>query len=117
MTEEMDSCRKILSARAYLYLLFHKLYGGEPTEELMEVLGGSDTSEALGISPKRTRRSKNARAFLRDCVAIWQMMRGGNALSGYAVTSMSQSSTGFQRRLWFRLSLSIAPAITPCFRK
>ena len=49
MTEEMDSCRKILSARAYLYLLFHKLYGGEPTEELMEVLGGSDTSEALGI--------------------------------------------------------------------
>lgn len=47
MTEEMDSCEKILSARAYLYLLFHKLYGGEPTEELMEALGGSDTSEAL----------------------------------------------------------------------
>ena len=38
MTEEMDSCEKILSARAYLYLLFHKLYGGEPTEELMDCL-------------------------------------------------------------------------------
>ena len=110
MTEEMDSCEKILSARAYLYLLFHKLYGGEPTEELMEALGGSDTSEALCIYAQEDETIEKCQGFL-------EMMRGGNAFSGYAVTSTSQSSTGFRRRLWFRLSLSIALAIIPCFRK
>ena len=64
MTEEMDSCRKILSARAYLYLLFHKLYGGEPTEELMEVLGGSDTSEALGIFSQEDETIEKCQGFL-----------------------------------------------------
>lgn len=71
----------------------------------------------MHLRPRGRDESKNARAFLRDCVASWQMMRGGNAFSGYAVTSTSQSSTGFRRRLWFRLSLSIALAIIPCFRK
>ena len=64
MTEEMDSCKKILSARAYLYLLFHKLYGGEPTEELMEALGGSDTSEALGIYAQEDETIEKCQGFL-----------------------------------------------------
>ena len=55
MTEEMDSCEKILSARAYLYLLFHKLYGGEPTEELIGGLvhlrpRGRDDRKMPGLS-------------------------------------------------------------------
>ena len=69
MTEEMDSCRKILSARAYLYLLFHKLYGGEPTEELMEVLGGSDTSEALGIFSQEDETIEKCQGFLERLVS------------------------------------------------
>lgn len=64
MTEEMDSCRKILSARAYLYLLFHKLCGGEPTEGLMEVLGGSDTSEALGVFAQEDETIEKCQDFL-----------------------------------------------------
>ena len=64
MTEEMDSCEKILSARAYLYLLFHKLYGGEPTEELMEALGGSDTSEALCIYAQEDETIEKCQGFL-----------------------------------------------------
>ena len=64
MTEEMDSCEKIQSARAYLYLLYHKLYGGEPTEELMEALGGSDTSEALCIYAQEDETIEKCQGFL-----------------------------------------------------
>ncbi len=39
MVEDALRVTTLLACRAYLYTLFHKLFGGEPTEELMEALG------------------------------------------------------------------------------
>ena len=61
----------------------------------------------MHLHPRGRDDRKMPGAFLRElCRELAEMMRGGNAFSGYAVTSTSQSSTGFPKRLWFRLSLS-----------
>ncbi len=37
----------LLAARAYLYTLFHKLFGGEPTADALDVLFGEATADAV----------------------------------------------------------------------
>lgn len=45
--EDLQEIEILLSARVYLFTLFHKAFGGEPTSELLEVLGSAATIKAL----------------------------------------------------------------------
>ena len=117
MTEEMDSCEKILSARAYLYLLFHKLYGGEPTEELMEALGGSDTSESLCIYAQEDETIEKCQGFLeRLCRELADDERRQRFL-GLCGDEYVAIFYGFPKALVVPSESFFALAIIPCFRK
>lgn len=49
MENEKQLCAAMLEGRLYLYTLFAKAFGGEPTEELLSWLGSDQTGEAFEL--------------------------------------------------------------------
>ncbi len=45
---DAEACYELAAARAYLYTLFHKVLGGEPTTELLAAIGSEATAQAVG---------------------------------------------------------------------
>ena len=45
---DAEACYELAVARAYLYTLFHKVLGGEPTTELLAAIGSEATAQAVG---------------------------------------------------------------------
>lgn len=47
MLSDKAALEILLSSRLYLYTLFHKSFGGEPTKELLDILCGDSTKDVL----------------------------------------------------------------------
>lgn len=45
---DAGACYELAAARAYLYTLFHKVLGGEPTPEVLAAIGSEATTQAVG---------------------------------------------------------------------
>lgn len=69
MTEDERACETMLLARAYLYTLLHKAFGGEPTSELLALLGGREAAEVLDLFAEDSEVVAKCRAFLAERVA------------------------------------------------
>lgn len=58
------SLADVLSARSYLYLLFHKVFGGVPTKELLEVLASQATAEVIDAYADESKTMERFGRFL-----------------------------------------------------
>lgn len=66
MTEDERTCNNLLIARTYMYTLFHKVFGGEPTTELLELLGGSTVAEVFAVFSEDGDVLEKCSSYLRD---------------------------------------------------
>ena len=48
VASETAQMKRLLTARMYLYTLFHKAFGGTPNAEFLEAVCGEATQDALG---------------------------------------------------------------------
>lgn len=64
--EEMLSIDALLLARGYLYRLFGKFFGGEPSRQALEVLSGATTLEALGSYADENQEMRHLREYLAE---------------------------------------------------
>lgn len=67
----------LLAGRAYLYDLFHKLFGGNPTEDLLKVLFSPETFAALDSFAQAAETLAKLSSYLRAvevkaCKPFWQ---------------------------------------------
>lgn len=63
-TAEVMDVASLLACREYLYTLFHKLFGGVPSCELLEALTGDATEAALGAYAEGSEALASAAGFL-----------------------------------------------------
>jgi TorA maturation chaperone TorD len=61
---EATDVASLLACREYLYTLFHKLFGGVPSRELLEALTGDATEAALGAYAEGSEALASAAGFL-----------------------------------------------------
>lgn len=54
----------LLGARGYVYTLFHKALGGEPSDALVAALAGPETAEVLGAYAEESAAMAGVRGFL-----------------------------------------------------
>lgn len=64
MTEDERTCEILLIARTYMYTLFHKAFGGEPTAELLELLGGDELNEVMAVFAEEDDTIAKCRSYL-----------------------------------------------------
>lgn len=64
MVEDVRSIGSLLAARTWLYELFHKITGGEPTAELLEVLASPAMRDVLD---EYASESREINAFAKRC--------------------------------------------------
>ncbi|WP_101722078.1 TorD/DmsD family molecular chaperone [Eggerthella timonensis] len=63
--DELLSLEALLVARAYAYELFHKTFGGEPTEALLAVISSPETEDVLDEYAAESETLANLKAFAR----------------------------------------------------
>lgn len=67
---DASDVESLLISRAYMYTLFHKLFGGSATEELLGVLMSDDTLEFVGLYAEDNETMRGFSRFiasLREC--------------------------------------------------
>lgn len=70
MTEQPEICDELMSleallvGRVYLYTLFHKMFGGQPTAQLLELLGSRTTVDVVDEYAAADETMANLRDFL-----------------------------------------------------
>lgn len=62
--DDFLSCEAVLLARTYAWELFHKLFGGEPTGELLSIVGSEETINVLDELAEHNSTLTNLRDFV-----------------------------------------------------
>lgn len=63
--EELQTLASLFHARCYLYTLFHKAFGGEPNDALVQILSSSSTDEIAAVYSAESVTMEGFRNFLK----------------------------------------------------